>query len=96
MSLKQRLSEAPNPNLLLEVQLQEAQLQLQADRNATQRELIKAKESLRIAYSTMPYAPKLIIEWKGKVSTLEAGLKALDELEAEDFPKESPTLKKSK
>lgn len=88
MSLKQRLTEAPNPQEQLEVQLQEAQLQLQADRIATTRELNNARRDLKAAQIALPYQPKNIIILKGKVSTLEAGLKALDELEAEDFPKE--------
>lgn len=61
-------------------------MQLQADKSATRRSLFLARNELKKVQVTLPYSPTNIIAAKKRVAELEAGLAALDTLEAEDFP----------
>lgn len=88
MSFKRRLldkASGADQQQLVDQQSQEAHLQLQADRLATQRDLISAKSDLQTALVTVPYNTGNIIAAKGKILKLKAGLHELDTLEKEEF-----------
>lgn len=63
----------------------EARLQLQSDKLTTKKAINAAKVELASVNSQIPYDPSAIIASKQKVAELEAGYKALEELETEDF-----------
>lgn len=68
-----------------QLQVQQAQFQLQADRFSTVQSLLKAEEDLSKARITFPYDPSNIIKCKRAVLELKNGLKELQDLEKESF-----------
>lgn len=95
MSFKQKLKEKleldadpSKRNIQQEVDLEaeSAKLQLDADKLATKRAVLNAKNELERERIKLPYNPGSIIELKSKVDKLEKGLAALEALEQEDFP----------
>lgn len=77
-----------SPEQAAQLESESAHLQLQADMIATRKSLAEAQRNLDKIKTTIPYSPSAIIEAKSKVEKYQNGLKALQDLEIEDFPAE--------
>ena len=95
MSLQQRLeakikAEA-NPEAAqlaaLPLEIEKAKLKLQGDRLKTKEALQNAEDELKATKERLPYSPSEIIALQQKIEGIKEGLKLLDKLEREDFPR---------
>ncbi len=73
----------------VDLRVEEAHQQLQLDRSATKRELLKAKKRLAEAESDYPFQTEAVVNAELKVEGLEKGLKKIEAIEARLFPKEN-------
>ena len=69
----------------LSYKVEQAKLQLQADKLATKKSLAEAKKNLDAKYTSDIFSPKDIVQLKDSIESLEKGLAALETLESELF-----------
>lgn len=89
MSLKQRLLDqesGADQDESLNLVVRDAELQLESDKNATERTIIERKKALALAKVTLPYSPSKIIKAQEELESAEAGMAALIRLRDQDFP----------